>query len=162
MAQVVIALGSNLGNPHQQLQQAGIFLNEISSSEVILSPIYKSEPIGPSENDFLNAVAVLESDAQPQELFNQLKDQEHRQGRPSRYPKWTARTLDLDIIAFGNLVLQTDSLIIPHAEYARRLFVLLPLRDVLPHWCDPVTAQPIQKLIELAPKMEITKTELHW
>lgn len=162
MAQVVIALGSNLNNPHRQLQTAYSFLKELSIEQVRVSPIYLSEPVGPSEHDFLNAVAVIQTQLSPAELFKKLKEQERSQGRPSRYPKWTARTIDLDIIAYDNLVLHTDSLIIPHAEYSRRLFVLLPLRDVLPTWSDPVTAQPIEALLEKAPNIIIKKTKLPW
>lgn len=162
MAQIVIALGSNLNNPHQQLQEAANFLEGISDTPILKSPIYTSEPVGPSENDFLNAVAVIESSLSPEDLIILLKKQERKQGRPSRYPKWTARTLDLDIIAYGSLVLKTDSLIIPHAEYSGRLFVLLPLRDVLPDWTDPISAQPIAEMIDSAPKLLISKTNLHW
>lgn len=162
MAQVVIALGSNLENPHSQLKKAKSFLESISNQEVENSPIYTSEPVGPSEQDFLNAVAIIETGLKPEELFEQLKKQEKSQGRPSRYPKWTARTIDLDIIAYDNLVLHTDSLIIPHSEYSKRLFVLLPLRDVLPDWEDPENAQTIDELIKEAPLIRISKSKLNW
>ncbi|MAL17008.1 MAG: 2-amino-4-hydroxy-6-hydroxymethyldihydropteridine diphosphokinase [Balneola sp.] len=162
MAQVVIALGSNLNDPHQQLQKASAFLENLSDSQPQKSSIYKSEPVGPSENDFLNGVIVIETDLSPEKLFEKLKAQEKKQGRPSRYPKWTARTIDLDIIAYDNLVIETDSLIIPHQEYTRRLFVLLPLSDVFPQWKDPNSAQHINALIEEAPSLKIVKTTLNW
>lgn len=162
MARVVIALGSNLNDPHQQLREAGEYLQDISEKDVIKSSIYQSEPIGPSDNDFLNSVAILETSQKPSTLFEQLKEQEIKQGRPSRYPKWTARTLDLDIIAWDDLVIETDSLIIPHQEYTRRLFVLLPLKEVLPDWHDPVSAQHVDQLIEEAPGLKIVKTSLNW
>ena len=162
MATVIIALGSNLGEPHFQLQQASVFLEEISSQPVKKSPIYSSEPVGPSEHDFLNAVAVIETNEDPGSLFGKLKAQEQKQGRPSRYPKWTARTLDLDIIAYDDLVVHTDSLIIPHNEYTNRLFVLLPLKDVFSDWQDPSTAQHIDDLIAKADTLEISKTDLNW
>lgn len=162
MAQVVIALGSNLNDPRKQLETAGLFLEELSLSAVNKSSVYKSEPIGPSENDFMNTVAVIETELEPNMLFEKLKTQEKKQGRPSRYPKWTARTLDLDIIAFDDLVIETDTLIIPHQEYKSRLFVLLPLKDVLPDWRDPVSAQHVDELIEQAPRLDIVKTTLNW
>ncbi len=162
MAQVVIALGSNLNNPPHQLRQAADFLASVSESEIQKSPIYSSEPVGPSENDFLNAVISLETQLPAEQLFEKLKTQEKKQGRPSRYPKWTARTIDLDIIAYDNLVIETDSLIIPHQEYTRRLFVLLPLKDVFPDWTDPVSAQHVDELIEQAPDLKIDKTTLNW
>ena len=162
MAQVIIALGSNLNDPHQQLKTASAFLSDLSTSILKKSSLYRSEPIGPSENDFLNSVAVIETDLEPSELFAKLKEQEKNQGRPSRYPKWTARTLDLDIIAWDRLVIETDTLIIPHQEYKRRLFVLLPLKEVLPDWKDPISAQHVDKLIEQAPNIEIDITKLNW
>lgn len=162
MAKVVIALGSNLQQPHAQLKKAGKFLEELSESPLLKSPIYTSEPVGPSNNDFLNSVACIETSLSPDHLFEQLKLQEKKQGRPSRYPKWTARTLDLDIIAYDNLVIETDSLIIPHQEYSRRLFVLLPLRDIFPDWEDPVSAQHIDEMIHQAPTLNIDQTTLNW
>jgi 2-amino-4-hydroxy-6-hydroxymethyldihydropteridine diphosphokinase len=162
VAQVIIALGSNLNDPHSQLQTALEFLKELSISGVKKSPIYRSEPVGPSENEFLNAVVAIETDLKPDELFDRLKAQEKNQGRPSRYPKWTARTLDLDIIAFDDLVIETDTLIIPHQEYKSRLFVLLPLKDVIPDWRDPVSAQHVDELIKQAPELDIVKTTLNW
>lgn len=162
MAKVIIALGSNLNNPLKQLQTAGKFLAGVSDPALIKSPVYSSEPVGPAEYDFLNAVAVLHTELPPTELFDLLKEQERKQGRPSRYPKWTARTIDLDIIAYDNLVVETDNLIIPHQEYSRRLFVLLPLKDVLPKWNDPVSAQDIDELIEQAPEIQIQKTTWNW
>lgn len=162
MAQVVIALGSNLNDPHKQLKEAGNFLKTISEAPVQKSSIYRSEPVGPSEKDFLNSVCVIETSLHPEELFEKLKEQERNQGRPSRYPKWTARTLDLDIIAWDGLVVETDTLIIPHREYSRRLFVLLPLKDVFPDWKDPVSAQSVNEMIELAPDLNIEKTKLNW
>ncbi|HET8864237.1 MAG TPA: 2-amino-4-hydroxy-6-hydroxymethyldihydropteridine diphosphokinase [Gracilimonas sp.] len=162
MAQVIIALGSNLNDPHQQLKTASDFLADLSTSKLKKSSIYRSEPVGPSKKDFLNAVAVIETELEPFELFEKLKEQEKKQGRPSRYPKWTARTLDLDIIAWDHLVIETDTLIIPHQEYTRRLFVLLPLKEVLPDWKDPISAQHVDELIEQAPSLEIDKTKLNW
>ena len=162
MASVVIALGSNLDEPHQQLKSAKDFLTTLSISDINSSSIYRSEPVGPSEQDFLNAVIRIETDLNPSALFKKLKKQEKKQGRPSRYPKWTARTIDLDIIAYDDLVLETDTLIIPHAEYKNRLFVLLPLKEVFPDWKDIENAQPIEDMIANAPQIRIQKTKLAW
>lgn len=162
MAEVVIALGSNLQQPHKQIHTAADFLEDLSDIPTRKSYIYKSEPVGPSKNDFLNAVISIRTSLTPENLFEQLKLQEKKQGRPSRYPKWTARTIDLDIIDYDNLVIETDSLIIPHQEYKRRLFVLLPLRDIFPDWKDPVSAQHIDEMINQAPSINIDQTTLNW
>lgn len=162
MAEVIIGLGSNLDDPHNQLQQARQFLSALSESEPLCSSIYQSEPVGPSEQDFLNAVMVIYTELSPEELFKKLKNQEKKQGRPSRYPKWTSRTIDLDIIAYDDLVLETDTLIIPHAEYKKRLFVLEPLKEVFPDWHDPKDAQTIGEMMDHAPTIRIEKTQLSW
>ena len=162
MASVVVALGSNLNDPHHQLSVAKSFLTELSLTEIIASSIYRSEPVGPSEKDYLNAVIEFETELNPSELFKELKAQEKKQGRPSRYPKWTSRIIDLDIIAYDDLVLETDNLIIPHTEYKNRLFVLLPLKEVLPEWKDKSNAQTIEDMIKKAPQIRIEKTKLAW
>lgn len=162
MAKVVIALGSNLQNRESQLKSAKAFLEELSNSPILSSFVYASEPIGPSENEFLNAVIQVETDLSPQDLLSELKEHERAHGRPSRYPKWTARTIDLDIISYDNLVIETDTLIIPHREYVHRLFVLLPLKDIHPEWVDPVSQKQIDILIKEAPTMNINHTEHNW
>ena len=161
MAKVAVALGSNLNNPHHQLKQAANFLKRISSSNK-KSSIYKSEPIGPSNFDFLNAVILIDTDLTPHVLYGKLREQEKKQGRPSRYPKWSARPIDLDIITYDKQVVSSTELTIPHAEYNQRLFVLLPLQEVLPNWVDPISKLPIKNSIELAPTMSISKSDLNW
>lgn len=162
MAEVIIALGSNVGRPHKQLTAAKQFLQHISRSELICSPIYRSESVGHHSSDYLNAVIRITTQLAPEFLYAQLKEQEIEQGRPAGHEKWTDRTLDLDLIAYNNLVIETDNLIIPHARYMQRLFVLLPLKDICPDWKDPKTAQHINRLIESAPIIRITKTNLAW
>ncbi|MFN1834910.1 2-amino-4-hydroxy-6-hydroxymethyldihydropteridine diphosphokinase [Balneola sp. MJW-20] len=162
MAKVILALGSNLGDPHRQMKEAATFLTEITPQSPVLSSIYRTEPVGPSENDFLNAVAMIETAMEPHELLTRIKEQERKQGRPSRYPKWTARTLDIDIIAYDDLVIEADNLIIPHPEYTDRLFVLMPLKEVRPDWSDPATGRHVDTMIEEAPGIRIQKTNLTW
>lgn len=162
MAKIAIALGSNLDNPHKQLLSAKSFLERISESTIENSNIYESEPIGPSEFNFLNAVILIESKLAVDTLFQLLKEQEKRQGRPSRYPKWTARSIDMDIISYDDKILKTDELTIPHLQYSQRLFVLLPLQDVLPDWVDPESKKSIKELIEEAPNMIIHKSNVGW
>ena len=162
MAKIAIALGSNLDDPLTQLIAAKSFLTNLSNSPIISSSIYESEPIGPSEYDFLNAVILIDSKLSPNELFQQLKDQESVQGRPSRYPKWTARPIDMDIISYDEKIIKTDELTIPHAEYSQRLFVLLPLQEVIPTWVDPKSKLAIETLIASAPEMSISRSNLAW
>lgn len=162
MEQVIVAAGSNLGNRHHMLEKAGDFLDEISEAPVLKSAIWESEPVGPSEYPFLNSVAQITTTDTPQNLLKQLKEFERTAGRKNQHIKWGPRLLDLDIIAFGDLVIQTETLIIPHSEYINRLFVLLPLQDIAPGWVDPVTKTPIISLIKKSPEIQIQKTNLTW
>jgi 2-amino-4-hydroxy-6-hydroxymethyldihydropteridine diphosphokinase len=100
--------------------------------------------------------------ADPVNLLAVLKKFEVKSGRKNQHVKWGPRLLDLDIIAFGNLVIQTQTLIIPHPEYTKRLFVLLPLKEVDAEWNDPQTKTPIDTLIEETVEMQIHKTNMTW
>ena len=162
MATVTVALGSNVGNRHQHLTDAALFLNEISIDPIIKSAIYITEPVGPSERNFYNAAVIISTNQEPAPLIKQFKDFEQAHGRSADQPKWSARTIDLDIISYDDLVIQTDNLIIPHPEYHRRLFVLAPLKDIAPDWKDPQTNTSITELIEAAPELGIQKTDLRW
>ncbi len=159
---VYIAIGSNQGDSTAHLMQARSFLQKISTSPIHASRVYQTEPIGLSETDFLNAVICIHWKGNPEALLDRLKEQEGIQGRPSRYPKWTSRTLDLDIIDFGGLILKYDYLQLPHPGTAERLFVLLPLNDLAPEWSDPVTKKNISELINEAPKMRIELGAWQW
>lgn len=162
MATVIVGVGSNIGDRLKHLSKARAFLSGLSSSPIRASSIYLSEPVGPSERNFFNAAIQLETSLRPLAFIRQLKSYEREHGRPPDHPRWAPRTIDLDIIAYDDLVIHEDSLIIPHSEYRERLFVLLPIQELNPVWTDPETGQTINELTEQAPSLIIHKTELIW
>jgi 2-amino-4-hydroxy-6-hydroxymethyldihydropteridine diphosphokinase len=135
MTQVVfIGLGSNLSEPRQQLQEAVKHLAVLPATTLLsISSLYQSRPMGPQDQpDYLNAVACLETELEPEALLDQLQAIEADQGRLRDGQRWGARTLDLDILLYGALSMNTSRLIIPHPGTHEREFVLLPLKEIAP------------------------------
>lgn len=162
MATAIVGVGSNIGDRRAHLSKAKSFLSELSTAGIRASSIYISEPVGPSERNFFNSIVQLQTELPPKQFIKKLKEYEAEHGRPKNHPRWEARTIDLDIIAYDDLVIHEDTLIIPHPEYRQRLFVLLPLRELRAEWVDPETNRPVDELIAEAPPLIIHKTNLPW
>ncbi len=162
MDTATIAAGSNAGDRHRHLCVARKFLAKLSTGTLRASPIYLTEPVGPSTRYFLNAVVEITTTLGPHELLKELKSFEERHGRDPGQPRWSARSIDLDIISLGDLVIQNDNLIIPHPEYTDRLFVLKPLHDICPRWRDPATGESIAAMLKKATSLQLRQTSLSW
>lgn len=131
MKTVYIALGSNLNNPLEQLKQAVKILKSFAVNFEI-SPFYGSKPVGPQDQpDYVNAVAKFDTELSAEALLDKLQSIENQQGRV-RIRRWGERTLDLDILLYGNEQIHTDRLTIPHIEMKNREFVIVPLFDLSP------------------------------
>lgn len=131
MARVAIALGSNLGDRLRTLRRAVTALSDLGTVEAV-SSLYQTEPVGgPPQDDYLNAVVVLETALSPRELLDRLKAVEQSAGR-RRVERWGPRTLDLDIITFEATTVDNHDLQIPHPRAMERRFVLAPLADIWP------------------------------
>ena len=131
----VIGLGSNLDNPVAQVKQALNSLSQLPGSQLLdHSPLYKSKamvlPSSGEQPDYINAVALLETQLSARTLLQCLHDIEHQQGRV-REARWGARTLDLDILTYGDEQIDEPDLQVPHAGIAERNFVLVPLQDMM-------------------------------
>ncbi|NTU94142.1 MAG: 2-amino-4-hydroxy-6-hydroxymethyldihydropteridine diphosphokinase [Chlorobiaceae bacterium] len=127
-----IGIGSNVGDRFANLQQAVELLSQAPETTVTaVSRVYMTEPVGDIEQDrFFNGVVTVLTGLDPLELRTRCKSIEQQLGRPDRYRRWSPRTIDLDILLYGDLCVMTELLIIPHAELHRRKFVLVPMLDI--------------------------------
>ncbi|MCC5913596.1 MAG: 2-amino-4-hydroxy-6-hydroxymethyldihydropteridine diphosphokinase [Balneolaceae bacterium] len=162
MEKVIVAAGSNLGERRVYLQKASAFLEELSEGEIRKSSVWESEPVGGALYSFYNTAALIHTTLSPHELLRRLKEFEIECGREKNPKRWGPRVLDLDIIRYGNLVIHDDTLIIPHSEYAKRRFVLLPMKEIGPVADDPENGSTLDQLISSAPDIEIRKTDIVW
>ena len=128
---VVLALGANLGDRESTIDQAIIEINEIL--EVThLSSLLESEAVGgPEQPDYLNAIAIGHTELEPNDLMRQLLDIEARLGRV-RTERWGARTIDIDIISMGDLIMKSEQVELPHPRAHERRFVLAPWIEIDP------------------------------
>lgn len=159
----VIALGSNMGDRHAHLRRARRFCEQLQPSgapSAISSRIYESEAIGPADAPFLNAAVRIQTAFSPFALLRRLKSFEVSEGRNLNALRWSNRPIDLDIITYNSRILHAPMLHIPHISYTKRRFVLLPLLDVLPDWCDPETCASMPQLLANAPAMQLHPTSL--
>jgi len=142
-----IGLGSNLQNPLQQLCWALQALAALpGSSDLVRSPLYRSEPLGPpGQPPYINAVAGVMTKLPAVELLRALQAIETAQGRV-RNERWGPRTLDLDILLYGDSVQTDPQLSIPHPRLAERAFVLYPLADIAPDLVIPGLGKLAERL----------------
>ncbi|MCH5362433.1 2-amino-4-hydroxy-6-hydroxymethyldihydropteridine diphosphokinase [Escherichia fergusonii] len=134
-----IAIGSNLASPLEQVNAAIKALSEIPQSKILaVSSFYRTPPLGPQDQpDYLNAAVALETSLAPEELLNHTQRIELQQGRVRKAERWGPRTLDLDIMLFGNEVINTERLTIPHYDMKNRGFMLWPLFEISPELVFP-------------------------
>jgi 2-amino-4-hydroxy-6-hydroxymethyldihydropteridine diphosphokinase len=165
MERVYIGLGSNLATPLAQLRSALATLAALPHSNLIArSSFYASDPLGPADQPrYVNAVAALDTALSPLALLDRLQTIELEQGRTRKAERWGPRTLDLDILLFGNQKLDIARLTVPHYHMHARAFVLYPLAEIVPELHLPdgrtlselLSACPfegLQRLAEAAPE----------
>ncbi|WP_409523749.1 2-amino-4-hydroxy-6-hydroxymethyldihydropteridine diphosphokinase [Nitrincola sp. MINF-07-Sa-05] len=128
-----IGLGSNLDNPTDQVMQALKELQDLPGISLMASSsLYRSDPMGPQDQpDYINAVAMLDTQLTPLALLDQLQTLEHAHQR-IRLQHWGPRTLDLDLLLYGNQLITCERLTVPHPGLTERNFVLWPLAEIAP------------------------------
>jgi 2-amino-4-hydroxy-6-hydroxymethyldihydropteridine diphosphokinase len=139
-----VGLGSNVDRENM-LRQAVAALRE-RFGDVGLSPVYDSAAVGFDGSNFLNLVAVVESDFEPAELVTVFHDIEDRLGRDRSLPKFASRLIDLDLLLYGDQVIDLPGLRIPRPEILENAFVLRPLQDLVPQMIHPVTGEAMAEL----------------
>jgi 2-amino-4-hydroxy-6-hydroxymethyldihydropteridine diphosphokinase len=149
---VAIALGSNVGDREQYLQDAIASLTPFVSN-LHLSRIFETDPVGMADGQrrVVNAAATGQTTLSARDLLGRMLDVELELGRTRPHPG-AARTVDLDLILYGRAVIdEAPSLIVPHPRFRERRFVLEPLADVASDWRDPVTGLTIAQLLANLP-----------
>ncbi|MFO8024975.1 2-amino-4-hydroxy-6-hydroxymethyldihydropteridine diphosphokinase [Thiohalophilus sp.] len=133
MITTYIALGSNLGDPLAQVSRAIAELDRMEGTTLLaVSPLYRSRPMGPAEQpDYINAVAALQTRLSPHALLDALQAIEQAHGRQRGVQRWGPRTLDLDVLLYGEETINDQRLTIPHPGISKRAFVLFPLQEIV-------------------------------
>ncbi|ALR75495.1 2-amino-4-hydroxy-6-hydroxymethyldihydropteridine diphosphokinase [[Enterobacter] lignolyticus] len=139
MTRVWIAIGSNLASPLEQVNAAIRALGEIPQSRVVaVSSFYRTPPLGPQDQpDYLNAAVALDTALDAHTLLDHTQRIELQQGRVRKAERWGPRTLDLDIMLFGDEVIRTGRLTVPHYDMKNRGFMLWPLFEIAPELIFP-------------------------
>ena len=158
---VYIGLGSNMGPSADTIAAAVESLAGLSADgRVEVSPLYRTAPVGgPPQADFLNAVAAFDTALPAHDLLSRLQAIERHHGRRADGEKWGPRPLDLDILLYGDAVIKTETLTIPHARMRERRFVLLPLADLRPRLRIPGHNQPHVSVAECLRECEPSRVK---
>ena len=151
MVRCYIGLGSNLEEPRQQVLQALEELAQLPASKLVdASSLYRSDPVGPpGQPDYINAVACLETTLEAHALLDQLQAIEQAHDRVRKI-HWGPRTLDLDLLLYGDDTISTERLTVPHAFMTERSFVLWPLAEIAPATVLP-DGRSLEQLLSKCP-----------
>jgi len=144
---IFILLGSNLGDRQENLDRARHEISRSVGEIITTSSIYKTAAWGnTNQPDFYNQVIEIRSTLDPDKLFLETQLIEQKMGRV-RKEKWSPRIIDIDILFFGDLIIETENLTIPHREIPNRKFTLLPLAEVTPDFIHPVLKKSVLQML---------------
>lgn len=149
-----VALGSNVGDRHAHIQAALDAITRLPGTRLLaVSPIIQTDPVGPvAQGPFLNAAAAVSTTLPPRKLLAHFQEIERTRGRDrSSERRWGPRTLDLDLLVFGDLVIDEPGLTIPHPRLHERRFVLEPLATIAPELVVPTLGRTVAELAASLP-----------
>jgi 2-amino-4-hydroxy-6-hydroxymethyldihydropteridine diphosphokinase len=154
---VYLSLGSNLGDRERNLEQAVDLLAAAGLRVLRRSEIYETEPQDVREQPcFLNMVLQAETDSLPKQLLARLQKIERQLGRKRIKPRGP-RTIDIDILLYGDAVIETDELVVPHPRLQDRRFVLEPLAELAPDLRHPVTRRSVREMLPATSAQHVRK-----
>jgi 2-amino-4-hydroxy-6-hydroxymethyldihydropteridine diphosphokinase len=154
---VYVGVGSNLGDRWARLSQAGRELRTSPGIAVVrASRVWDTAPIGPPQPRYLNAVLELETTLAALPLLDVLQRIERAGGRMRGPVRWAARTIDLDLLLYGDEVLHHPRLVVPHPDLVARRFVLAPLAELCPERIVPGTGRTVAQLLALLTPEDVT------
>jgi dihydroneopterin aldolase/2-amino-4-hydroxy-6-hydroxymethyldihydropteridine diphosphokinase len=145
---VFLGLGSNLGNRVEYIERAIEEIGSLKDTKIIKkASLYETEPWGFKEQpDFINSAVEIETMLSAEELFNEVKSIEQKLKRKSK-GKWQEREIDIDILFYGNEIIKSERINIPHKEIEKRKFVLIPMYELAPDFVHPVFNETITELL---------------
>ncbi len=158
MTLAYIALGSNQASPLEQVSSALDALAAIPQSRMVASSsFYRTPPLGPQDQpDYLNAAVVLDTDLSAEALLDHTQRLELEHGRVRKAERWGPRTLDLDLMLFGDEVIHTERLTVPHYDMKNRAFMLVPLLEIAPE-CRFPNGQSVATILASLSQEGITR-----
>ena len=148
MIRLYILLGGNLGNKAEVFSDARARLNEMVGKTTALSAVYETEPWGFESDDiFWNQVLEISTSLSPEEILHQTQLIEIELGRIRKSKQYDSRIIDIDILFYGNRIINQENLVIPHPRIQVRKFVLVPLSEIVPDLIHPVFQKSILQLL---------------
>jgi len=148
MSLVYLILGGNQGDRDEIISEAIDLVTNKIGHKIVCSSRYETESWGFKSEPFLNQVIVLETILTPEATLAQCLQIENQLGRARKTDRYVARTIDIDLLYFDSLVINSASLTLPHPRIAQRKFVLVPLSEIAPELRDPVTGATVLELLD--------------